>query len=148
MRRPGTLLLLAALLLGTLATAPQASATAKVERWRAKMLDFVNDYRVDYNLKPLRETGSVSKKAQWHSIRMARRSRVFHTQDLERKLATWDPTMWGENVGAAGSIWGVFRQWQKSAPHNANLLRRGYRRTGIGIVRARGLYWITMIFYG
>ncbi len=148
MRRPGTVLLIAALLLGMLAGAPQASATAQVQRWRIKMLGFVNEHRADHGLKPLRENDSVSRKAQWHSVRMALRGRVFHTQDLGRKLSVWDPAMWGENVGASGSIWGVFRLWTKSAPHDANLLKPGYRRTGIGVVRSQGLYWITMIFYG
>jgi uncharacterized protein YkwD len=38
--------------------------------------------------------------------------------------------------------------WMRSAGHRANILKRGYRRIGIGVVRARGLFWVTTIFYG
>jgi uncharacterized protein YkwD len=36
----------------------------------------------------------------------------------------------------------------RSAPHRANILNARYRRIGIGVVKARGLVWVTAIFYG
>lgn len=148
MRSRRVILLLAFSLVAVLLTAPRATAVTQVETWRAKLFGFVNGYRVDHGLKPLQENETLSRKAQWHSIRMARRQRLFHTQDLERKLSAWDPSLWGENVGAGDSIWHVYKKWTSSAPHAANLLRKGYTHAGVGVVRAHGLYWITMIFYG
>jgi uncharacterized protein YkwD len=140
--------LLSIALVAALVVTPSASAATKVETWRAKLFGFVNGYRVDHGLRPLRENEALSRKAQWHSIRMARRGTLFHTKDLERKLSTWDPRIWGENVGAGDSIWHVYLKWVNSYAHRANLLRKGYTHAGVGVVRARGLYWITMIFYG
>jgi len=46
------------------------------------------------------------------------------------------------------SVWRVFKAWVRSSEHRANMLNRRYRRTGIGVARAHGYLWITMIFYG
>lgn len=136
-------------LVATMIAAPApATAQTRIERWRGKLLSFVNDYRAEHGVRRLRENETLSRKAQWHSVRMARRRQLFHTRDLKSKVRAWDPTMWGENIGKADSIWRVYKMWIWSSGHRANLLKRGYRRTGIGIVRARGYYWITMIFYG
>jgi uncharacterized protein YkwD len=35
-----------------------------------------------------------------------------------------------------------------SAGHRGNILKRAFRRVGIGVVRARGSTWVTVIFYG
>jgi uncharacterized protein YkwD len=35
-----------------------------------------------------------------------------------------------------------------SAGHRANILKRGFRRVGVGAVKARGCMWVTVIFYG
>jgi uncharacterized protein YkwD len=35
-----------------------------------------------------------------------------------------------------------------SADHRANILRRAFRRVGVGVVKARGSVWVTVIFYG
>jgi uncharacterized protein YkwD len=36
----------------------------------------------------------------------------------------------------------------RSTVHRSNILRAGYRRIGIGVVRRNGRYWVTEIFYG
>jgi uncharacterized protein YkwD len=35
-----------------------------------------------------------------------------------------------------------------SAGHRANILKRGFRRVGVGAVKAGGCMWVTVIFYG
>jgi uncharacterized protein YkwD len=35
-----------------------------------------------------------------------------------------------------------------SPAHRSNILNARYRRIGIGVVKARGVVWVTTIFYG
>ena len=58
------------------------------------------------------------------------------------------PSTWGENVAAAGTLRRVRTLWMGSGGHRANVLNPRFRRVGIGVVRARGLMWVTAIFYG
>ena len=56
-----------------------------------------------------------------------------------------------EQIHALGyweSVWRVFKAWTRSSPHRANMLDRRFRHAGVGVVFARGSYWITMMFYG
>lgn len=40
------------------------------------------------------------------------------------------------------------KMWMRSADHRFNMVRGSYGRAGIGVVRARGWLWVTVIFYG
>lgn len=130
------------------ATAAPGVAGTRAQRFRAKLYGFVNDYRADHGRVKLRDDRALSKLAWRHSLRMAKQRRLFHTADLNVKLRSWKVTVWGENIGAGPSIWGVFKMWTKSDAHRRNLLDTRFRRSGVGIVHTRGGYWITMIYYG
>ncbi len=54
----------------------------------------------------------------------------------------------GENVGAGTSIGAVHRKMMRSSSHRNNILKQGFDRVGVGIVRAKGLVWVTEIFAG
>lgn len=125
-----------------------AHAGTRAGRYRAKMLSFVNDFRAHAGLGSLRDDRKVDDLAWNHSLHMARDRRLFHTTDLTQKLRYLDPSAWGENVGVGTSIWRVFKAFRDSAPHRANMLNSRYHAAGVGVVRAHGGYWITMIFYG
>lgn len=131
-----------------MATADFGVAGTRAQRFRAKLYGFVNDYRAAHGLDRLRDDRELSKLAWRQSLRMAKQRRLFHTADLGSKLRSWKVTVWGENIGAGPSIWGVYKMWTKSDAHRRNLLGPRFRRSGIGVVRARGGYWITMIYYG
>jgi hypothetical protein len=38
--------------------------------------------------------------------------------------------------------------FMRSDPHRDNILRRGYRRVGIGVHAYDGFLWVTLIFVG
>jgi len=125
-----------------------APASASTRIARSKLFHFVNDYRRQHGRHALRESTDVDRLAQRHSEAMATQRTLFHSSSLSTKLRAHDPTLWGENVGMHISIWKVFKAWTRSTEHRQNMLRRGFRKAGVGVVWARGVCWITMIYYG
>ena len=117
-------------------------------RARGKMIHFVNHYRRHHGVGSLRMDRDIVRVAQRHSRRMAASRTLFHSSDMWTKLRGQHASCWGENVGMGPAAWRVFKGWVRSAGHRANMLNRHYRRTGIGVVRAHGALWITMIYYG
>jgi len=57
-------------------------------------------------------------------------------------------TSWGENVCMAGTIRRTKVLWMHSPEHRYNMLHASYHRAGVGVVKARGWLWVTVIFYG
>lgn len=148
MRSPRTIAIGLALVVGLTTLAAPGSAASRLERRRDKLLLLVNEYRRDHGRVILRFDADLNRLAQRHSNRMADERRLFHTNDLGTKLRTFRVNVWGENIGYATTVYPVFHLWTKSASHDYNLLRAGYRRAGIGVVAYGGVLWITMMYYG
>lgn len=125
-----------------------APATASTRIARHKMFHFVNDYRREHGRRALRESKDVDRLAQHHSVQMAKQRKLFHSSSLSTKLRAHDPSLWGENVGMGVSVWSVYKAWTRSTDHRRNMLRRGFRKAGVGVVWSHGAWWVTMIFYG
>lgn len=136
-------LLVFALLL-TLWASP-ASAGDRAERYREKLLGFVNDVRREHGIEALGELSGLSDLARDHTLSMARQRRLFHTIDLGEKVQAWRPSTWGENVGVGPSIWRIVQTWERSSAHYANMVNRSHRRAGVSVVYAKGAYWATLI---
>jgi len=134
------------LLVVTVPTA--AGAGTRIERYRGKLMDLVNEKRQARGIPRLHIRAGLNDDAQRHSARMARERRLFHTPDLSSKVRTFRPHIWGENVGYGSTMRQVVNAWMRSAPHRSNLLNRRFDGTGVGVVRAGGRYWLTMIYIG
>jgi uncharacterized protein YkwD len=131
-----------ALLLTVGGTAPASAAT----RPEHKMFRLVNGDRRSHGIRTLRTSAVITKLARRHSRRMANQGTLFHdciTCIMQRR--GWSAI--GENVGYGGTVRQINRLFMHSPPHRANILSTRYRRVGIGIVRARGLLWVTEIFF-
>lgn len=115
---------------------------------RDKMLHLLNQTRRNHGLPVFRLNVELSHYAWRHSKAMAERNKLFHTANLYDKVRAYHPSTWGENVGAAGTLWRVRKLWMRSGGHRDNILNPRFRRIGIGVVKARGLVWVTAIFYG
>jgi uncharacterized protein YkwD len=137
-----------ALVVAVLVTGTAARSDAGALSRRDRMLHLLNRVRKHHDLPTFRLNRDVSSSALRHSRRMARANDVFHTQDLYRVVSSFNPSCWGENVGKARYLKNVLRLWMRSAGHRANILRRAFRRVGVGVARARGAAWVTVIFYG
>jgi uncharacterized protein YkwD len=148
MRRAKTTLIgvvLAALLA---AAVPETAVASSPREMRRTMLSLTNSARRNNGLRPLDLNWRLSKSAIRHSRRMASRHTVFHTANLYRLVRRWHPSVWGENVGMAGTVRRVHRLFMRSSSHRGNILRGGYGKAGIGIVRRGGRTWATVMFYG
>jgi uncharacterized protein YkwD len=137
-----------ALVVAVLVTGTATESGAVDLHRRDRMLRILNQVRRQHGLPVFRINRELSTSAFRHSKRMARANDVFHTQDLYRLVSSYHPTTWGENVGMAGSLTTVRRLWMHSAGHRANILKRAFRRVGVGALKARGSMWVTVVFYG
>jgi uncharacterized protein YkwD len=145
MSRPRAYIVLGALVAVMVAG---AVAPAQAEGLRGRMLDKINRVRVNHDLHRLKLNLRLSHDARVHSRRMAENNEIFHTGDLASRVAPFGATSWGENVCMAGTLKRVKVLWMNSSEHRYNMLHASYRRTGVGVVSARGWLWVTVIFYG
>jgi uncharacterized protein YkwD len=125
-----------------------ADAASGPKEMRQKLLSLTNSARRNNGLRPLDLNWRLSKSAIRHSRRMAESRTVFHTANLYRLVRRWHPSVWGENVGMAGTVRRIHRLFMRSASHRSNILRGGFSNTGIGVVHKGGRVWATVVFYG
>jgi uncharacterized protein YkwD len=142
-RLPIIVLVVAVLVSGT-----AAKSGAEDLGRRDRMFRLLNQVRRLHDLPIFRINRELSTYAWRHSKRMARANDVYHTQDLYRLVRSYGPTSWGENVGMARYIQKVRRLWMHSPDHRSNMLKRAFRRVGVGVVKAHGAVWVTVMFYG
>jgi uncharacterized protein YkwD len=135
------------LVVALLAVTPSSARADDLTR-RNKMLRLLNAVRMNHALPTFRLNVDLSHFAWEHSRRMANQHRLFHTLDLYSRVRAYSPSTWGENVGYAGSLLRLRTLWMQSYSHRHNILKKAFRRIGIGVVVRNGRMWATTIFYG
>lgn len=134
--------LLAALILAVL----PAGATAAPPRGPS-LLRLLNRERATRGLPALRADPRLARAARAHSADMVRRRYFAHASpegehvrgrvrrtgwlDARRRWFLGEDLAWG--IGRPGTAAGVVRAWMRSPAHRRILLRRVYRRVGIGV---------------
>lgn len=101
----------------------------------------INSYRAQKGLKPLRLNAQLAEAAALHSRDLSKNDRISHygsdgsdTWDRVRRTG-YQARLTAENVGTGQQTLGeVFRGWQKSPTHNANLLLPDAEEMGIALV--------------
>jgi uncharacterized protein YkwD len=88
----------------------------------------------------------MQRRAQTHSQEMADAGYIFHS-NLTRTVEGLTWTFAGENVGAGASILSVHRAFMASPEHRANYLQTRFDRVAVGVVRANGSVWITVVLW-
>ncbi len=127
-----------ALAVFSLAAASTATAAPLTKREDA-LLDAMNSARAAYALPPFRVDGRLQRVAHAHSAQILRSDSFMHGSFAYRirRVGVRAPAL-GENlawgVGSLGSARAFVRAWLASPDHRANLLRRGFRRVGVGVV--------------
>jgi uncharacterized protein YkwD len=124
--------------------APSIRNVARIAR---SILCLLNAERVARRLKPLRHNRKLARAAVGHSRDMVTRGYFAHNgadgDPVSRiKRAGYIPRagVWtiGENLaygtGAAASPAQIVAAWMRSPGHKANILTRGFKEIGIGIV--------------
>jgi hypothetical protein len=118
----------------------------RVKRPEKKFSRKMNKARRSSNVRKLSLDPELSKVARKHAKEMARRNLLHHTPQatLGRRVTRW--SYLGENVGMGGAVGSLHRAFMNSAPHRHNILRSGYRHSGVGVVKKRGRMWVTVVF--
>jgi uncharacterized protein YkwD len=121
------------------AAAPAALAAHRSSA-ELSFLATVNSTRASFGLQPLHLDATLERAARSHSADMLRHSYFAHGNFHSRMLAfhVQGPTA-GENLawgtGSFGQAAVIVKEWLASPEHRANLLRPGYSRIGLGILR-------------
>jgi uncharacterized protein YkwD len=146
--RLGTAALLAALvtLVGLVLVPAQAAPAPAARAYERTAHAWTNVKRDAHHRAPLARHGCLDRMARAHAARMARRKQIFH-QDLGTVQRECGMGWVGENV-AYGYPTGrdVVRAWMRSPGHRANILRRQFRREGLGAVRVNGVWYVAQVF--
>jgi len=142
-------LLLMALLIAAFIPARSAAAPERTGR-RMQMLGLTNEARVTHERQALGFAARLSRYAKQHSREMAEAGYLSHStaDELRQALVGYDWELGGENIGVGGSLESLQDAFMASKPHRQNILRKVYDHAAVGIVRADGRIWVTVIFYG
>lgn len=140
----------AALLLGNLVPTP-ATASTTSSCWSAKRSERrftrkMNAARTRAGRRPLRLDPQLSQVARKHTRAMSRRRDLFHStrRQLATRVTNW--TSLGENVGAGAGVRSLHRAFMRSTGHRRNIRGAVFRHVGVGVRRAHGRMWVTVIF--
>ena len=116
---------------------------------RPEMRRLTNGSRLSHHRLGLKLNARLSRLALRHSREMARAGELFHSDNIPRALRPYRWSAWGENVGFTSQSLPVLeRMFMHSRPHKENILNRRFAKVGVGVVHRRGVYWVTLIFYG
>ncbi|MBW3623496.1 MAG: CAP domain-containing protein [Armatimonadetes bacterium] len=128
-------------------------AEASVSSMEREILDLVNSERARRGLRPLSMDGSLCRVGRDHSRDMARRNYFSHytpegdsvsDRVMSRGIGF---QMLGENIALDYSARNAHINLMRSRGHRENILRRDYRRVGIGVaVSPRGEILVTQVF--
>lgn len=117
-------------------------------RVRAAILCLHNQIRAGHDLPALRDNKRLRKAALGHSRHMVAKGFFEHTTPSgvtmvdrilkARYVGEDDGWMLGENLawgtGSFATPRGAVQAWMDSPGHRANILKRGYRELGVGVV--------------
>ncbi len=130
------------------ADADLAPAAGNLKRIRQAILCLHNKVRAQNGVAPLRASTRLRRAATGHSKDMVAAGYFEHTSpggttmvdrilsaDYVRSGQGW---MLGENLawgtGSLGTPRGAMKAWMGSPGHRANILKRGFRELGVGVV--------------
>ena len=139
----------AMLVLGLASLGGRAHAEQQFGR-RRQMLALTNHDRSARDRDELGFAARLSRYAKDHSREMAEEGYLFHSSEeqLQRALSGYPWHLGGENVGVGGSLESLEAAFMASRLHRENILRPDFDHAAVGVVRADGRVWVTVIFYG
>jgi uncharacterized protein YkwD len=138
----------ALLVLGIVPVRPAAQAADLGPR--REMLSLTNTDRDAHDRADLAFAAKLSRYAKQHSQAMAEAGYLFHssTDQMRNAFADYAWSMGGENVGVGSSFESLEGAFMASRDHRENILRPEFDHAAIGVARADGRVWVTVLFYG
>ena len=140
-------LLLSSLLILALLPARQALAV-DLQDGEASFRYLMNVERVEAKRKRLRMNEELVVIARAQSTDMANAGSIFHNPELAADLQGVSWSIAGENVGVGGTVESLHDAFMDSAPHRKNIMRKAFRKVGVGVVTTDGRIWVTVVFAG
>ena len=141
--RNGLLSLLTAIALAAPLVAAGPSTARASTSPAAYLVERINAARANHGLPSLRVSADLASYARAHSASMSGSRALFHTGDF-RVVCCWSSI--SENVAYNDTARAAHRALMRSPHHRANILDPTKRAVGVGVVRSRGLLWITQLF--
>ena len=118
-----------------------------------KILQLMNEKRVEAGLKPLTMDNTLLKVARYKSNHMIQYNYFDHTNPDGTKWVNWLQTIGykytatGENIAYnTYDAVELFNQWWNSPGHRANMMNASYGKVGIGVIQGNGKYMGTQTF--
>ena len=94
----------------------------------------------------LTANGELNNYARWWAKYMADHDRFAHS-DIGTLLDPW--TIVGENIGAGGTVSGIFDALVNSSGHYNNMVESRFIAVGVGVyIDAAGTLWTAHVFAG
>ncbi len=144
-RLKNAVLIMSAALLAQMA--PFSGTAAATDAREQTLYQMVNQARAGAGVNQLSLSERISEIANRHSRRMASSRTLYHSC-LSCSFRGRHYKMLSENVAVARSVNRAHQLMMGSDGHRANILRGGFKRIGVGVVRRGGRVWVTEIFYG
>lgn len=139
--------IIASLALIALLPAPSAQAACpSANRSEKGFVKKTNGSRANSGRGKLTLDVDLSAAARAHTREMVKNNKLYHTPSdtLKKRVTNW--TELGENVGVGSSVSSLHEAFMKSTPHRANILYSKWKYIGVGVVKADGRMWVTVLF--
>lgn len=106
----------------------------------------INRERISIGKNRLRLDTELSRVARKHTKAMIDRGTIYHStaEVLRRRVTRW--RVLGENVGVGGTVVSLHDAFVNSPAHLQNILYPTFRFVGVGVKKAKGRMWVTVIF--
>ncbi|MBD2775220.1 CAP domain-containing protein [Iningainema tapete] len=131
----------------------QTSTTNNIE---AAVRQRINQVRQQNGLTTLQNNEKLARVARNYSRQMAEKNFFSHTgadgSTLPQRVRAGGISYWvvGENLFTSTNIPqpvpAAVEGWMKSKGHRENILRPGWKETGVGVWRTGNTYYITQLF--
>lgn len=106
----------------------------------------MNAVRSGRGLGKLSLDPEISKAARVHTNEMINQNTLHHTSstNLRNRVTNW--VVLGENVGVGSTVSSLHDAFMNSPAHRDNIEHAAYKHVGIGVRKANGRLWVTVIF--
>jgi uncharacterized protein YkwD len=146
------------------AVTPVAAGSSSSAQLPTQLRLLVNSTRAHYGLRALHRAGALDRSALLKAEKIRACRSFSHTPCGNSFTRTFQQTGYfrgrvrvGENIfwgsGSLGTPTGAVNAWLNSPPHRANLLSRGWRDVGVGMVHSSSIFgasdvWIIVLQFG
>jgi len=146
------------------AVTPVAAGSSSTGQLPTQLRSLVNTTRAHYGLRPLHRAALLDRSALLKAEKIRSCHSFSHTPCGNSFVRTFQQTGYyrgrvriGENLywgsGGLGTPASAIAAWLNSPPHRANLLGRGWRDVGVGMVHSSSIFgygdvWIFVLQFG